>query len=287
MLCYGLRTDFQGNLFPGSAALLALADALIELKAVCECGRKATMNLRVDAEGHAVAAGAQTEIGGNDRYVALCRRHFFERLRESEARQLTLGHPRWRLVIGASHRQALVGARWDWQRLIAALPPDFVLTLVDVGSAGGLHKRWRAVPADPLGDVVRSARSGCRAGELGRGQTRVYPVALSDAPGEARALHHRARPTCRPSFGPTAEVFGRYRKKGRDAEVVATEKVPVERARCAWPAPTASGRDGAQGRYAGQRAAGADRAPRKRSNSVRAGRNRGVLLRALMPASPC
>jgi thymidine kinase len=94
VLCYGLRTDFQGNLFPGSAALLALADSLIELKAVCECGRKATMNLRVDATGHAVAAGAQTEIGGNDRYIALCRRHFFERLTESEARQLALDIPR-------------------------------------------------------------------------------------------------------------------------------------------------------------------------------------------------
>ena len=94
VLCYGLRTDFQGALFAGSAALLALADSLIELKAVCECGRKATMNLRVDADGHAVAAGAQTEIGGNDRYVALCRRHFFERLREGEARQLSLAIPR-------------------------------------------------------------------------------------------------------------------------------------------------------------------------------------------------
>ena len=94
VLCYGLRTDFQGKLFPGSAALLALADSLVELKAVCECGRKATMNLRVDADGHAVALGAQTEIGGNDRYVALCRKHFFERLRESEARQLSLGLPR-------------------------------------------------------------------------------------------------------------------------------------------------------------------------------------------------
>ena len=94
VLCYGLRTDFQGKLFPGSAALLALADSLIELKAVCDCGRKATMNLRVDEEGYAVAAGAQTEIGGNDRYVALCRRHFFKRLREGEARQLTLGLPR-------------------------------------------------------------------------------------------------------------------------------------------------------------------------------------------------
>ncbi|MFL6741031.1 MAG: thymidine kinase [Sphingomicrobium sp.] len=91
VLCYGLRTDFQAKLFPGSAALLALADTLIELKAVCECGRKATMNLRVDAEGRAVSSGAQTEIGGNDRYVALCRKHFFERLREDEARQLSLG----------------------------------------------------------------------------------------------------------------------------------------------------------------------------------------------------
>jgi thymidine kinase len=84
VLCYGLRTDFQGQLFPGSAGLLALADALVELKAVCECGRKATMNLRVDAEGRAVAQGAQTEIGGNDRYVAMCRRHFFARLRAAE-----------------------------------------------------------------------------------------------------------------------------------------------------------------------------------------------------------
>jgi thymidine kinase len=91
VLCYGLRTDFQGKLFPGSAALRALADTLVELKAVCECGRKATMNLRVDAEGHAVAAGEQTEIGGNDRYIALCRKHFFERLRESHERQLSLG----------------------------------------------------------------------------------------------------------------------------------------------------------------------------------------------------
>ena len=80
VLCYGLRTDFKGALFPGSAALLGIADALIELKAVCHCGRKATMNLRVDAQGGAVHEGAQTEIGGNDRYLALCRRHFSEAL---------------------------------------------------------------------------------------------------------------------------------------------------------------------------------------------------------------
>ncbi len=80
VLCYGLRTDFQGELFPGSAALLGIADALVEMKAVCDCGRKATMNLRVDANGKAVSEGAQTEIGGNDRYVAMCRRHFCEAL---------------------------------------------------------------------------------------------------------------------------------------------------------------------------------------------------------------
>ncbi len=81
VLCYGLRTDFQGELFPGSAALLGLADSLVELKAVCECGRKSTMNLRVDAAGNAVHEGAQTEVGGNDRYIALCRKHFLEKLR--------------------------------------------------------------------------------------------------------------------------------------------------------------------------------------------------------------
>ncbi|MBD3730230.1 MAG: thymidine kinase [Sphingomonadales bacterium] len=80
VLCYGLRTDFQGELFPGSAALLGIADSLVELKAVCHCGRKATMNLRVDESGKAVSQGAQTEIGGDDRYVALCRRHFCEAL---------------------------------------------------------------------------------------------------------------------------------------------------------------------------------------------------------------
>ena len=80
VLCYGLRTDFQGKLFEGSAALLGIADSLVELKAVCHCGRKATMNLRVDERGKAVKQGAQTEIGGNDRYVALCRKHFSEAL---------------------------------------------------------------------------------------------------------------------------------------------------------------------------------------------------------------
>ena len=80
VLCYGLRTDFQAQLFPGSAALLALADDLIELKTICHCGRKATMNLRVGPDGRALREGAQIEIGGNERYVAVCRRHFREGL---------------------------------------------------------------------------------------------------------------------------------------------------------------------------------------------------------------
>jgi thymidine kinase len=80
VVSYGLRTDFQGELFPGSAALLGIADKLVELKGVCHCGRKATMNLRVDASGAAVTEGAQTEVGGNERYVALCRKHFSEAL---------------------------------------------------------------------------------------------------------------------------------------------------------------------------------------------------------------
>ncbi len=85
ILAYGLRTDFRGALFEGSARLLALADALVEIKSVCACGRKATMNLRVDAAGAPVAEGRQTEIGGNDRYVALCRRHFSAALAAADA----------------------------------------------------------------------------------------------------------------------------------------------------------------------------------------------------------
>ena len=78
VLCYGLRTDFQGQLFPGSAALLGWADNLIELKTICHCGRKATMNLRIDSNGAPIKEGDQVEIGGNESYVAMCRRCFIE-----------------------------------------------------------------------------------------------------------------------------------------------------------------------------------------------------------------
>jgi len=78
VLAYGLRTDFQGEPFEGSKYLLAWSDNLKELKAICDCGRKAIMVLRMDADGNAVTQGSQVEIGGNDRYVSMCRKHFKE-----------------------------------------------------------------------------------------------------------------------------------------------------------------------------------------------------------------
>lgn len=79
VLAYGLRTDFQGEPFEGSKYLLAWADNLKELKAICDCGSKATMVLRLDQDGNAITEGSQVEIGGNDRYVSMCRRHFKEK----------------------------------------------------------------------------------------------------------------------------------------------------------------------------------------------------------------
>jgi thymidine kinase len=76
VLAYGLRTDFQGEPFEGSKYLLAWADTINELKAICECGAKATMTVRLDEAGNAVRQGSQIEIGGNERYVSMCRRHF-------------------------------------------------------------------------------------------------------------------------------------------------------------------------------------------------------------------
>ena len=81
VICFGLRTDFMGELFEGSARLLAVADEIRELKTICKCGRKATMNLRIDADGKAVTSGKKIEIGGNDRYVPLCRKHFYDAFR--------------------------------------------------------------------------------------------------------------------------------------------------------------------------------------------------------------
>ncbi len=78
VLAYGLRTDFLGNLFEGSQALLAWADELKELKTICHCGKKATMVIRMDENNKAIREGSQIEIGGNDRYISMCRKHFKE-----------------------------------------------------------------------------------------------------------------------------------------------------------------------------------------------------------------
>jgi len=80
VLCYGIRTDFRGELFPGSQYLLAWADNLNELKTVCHCGRKATMVVRLDSDGKVVSDGDQVVIGGNDQYQSMCRRHFAEHI---------------------------------------------------------------------------------------------------------------------------------------------------------------------------------------------------------------
>jgi thymidine kinase len=84
IMCYGLRTDFKGALFTGSAALLAIADNIKEIKTLCWCGRKATMTLRIASDGQADTDGSQIEIGGNERYISLCRQHWAAK--ESEAK---------------------------------------------------------------------------------------------------------------------------------------------------------------------------------------------------------
>ena len=76
VMCYGLRVDFRGQLFPGSAALLALADEMREIRTICHCGKKATMVVRQDKDGKPLRDGAQIQIGGNETYVSLCRRHW-------------------------------------------------------------------------------------------------------------------------------------------------------------------------------------------------------------------
>ena len=76
VMCYGLRVDFQGKLFPGSAALLALSDEMREIRTICHCGKKATMVVRQDEHGDVLKDGAQVQVGGNETYVSLCRVHW-------------------------------------------------------------------------------------------------------------------------------------------------------------------------------------------------------------------
>lgn len=85
VMCYGLRVDFLGALFPGSATLLAIADEMREVRTICHCGKKATMVIRKDAQGRVMTDGAQVQIGGNETYISLCRRHWRKAVESSKS----------------------------------------------------------------------------------------------------------------------------------------------------------------------------------------------------------
>ena len=82
VMCFGLRTDFQTKLFPGSRRLMEVADSILEIKTICDCGAKATVNARIDGSGHIVTEGAQVVLGGNDSYIAMCHKCYMRGIRE-------------------------------------------------------------------------------------------------------------------------------------------------------------------------------------------------------------
>lgn len=84
VLCFGLRADFQTHLFPGSKRLFEIADSITEIKYICECGNKAVVNARLDENGRVVTEGSQVLIGGNDRYVAMCRKCWLKKIKEQQ-----------------------------------------------------------------------------------------------------------------------------------------------------------------------------------------------------------
>lgn len=88
VMCFGLRTDFQTKLFPGSLRLMEIADTIQEIKTICDCGAKATVNARIDGDGHIVTQGAQVMLGGNDRYIAMCHRCYIRGIRENRVIRL-------------------------------------------------------------------------------------------------------------------------------------------------------------------------------------------------------
>lgn len=90
VLCFGIRTDFKGELFSGSERLLAIADKLSEIKTICHCGKKATMVIRLDEDGLVVHEGDKISVGGNERYQSMCRKHFVELMRQTEALRQTV-----------------------------------------------------------------------------------------------------------------------------------------------------------------------------------------------------
>ena len=88
VMCFGLRTDFQTHLFPGSLRLMEVADTIQEIKTICDCGAKATVNARIDSQGHIVTQGAQVFLGGNDSYIAMCHKCYIRGIRENKIIQL-------------------------------------------------------------------------------------------------------------------------------------------------------------------------------------------------------
>ena len=88
VMCFGLRTDFQTHLFPGSLRLMEVADTIQEIKTICDCGAKATVNARIDGQGHIVTQGAQVFLGGNDSYIAMCHKCYIRGIREHKVIKL-------------------------------------------------------------------------------------------------------------------------------------------------------------------------------------------------------
>ena len=88
VMCFGLRTDFQTKLFPGSRRLMEVADTIQEIKTICDCGAKATVNARIDGEGHIITQGAQVVLGGNDSYIAMCHKCYVRGIREHKVIKL-------------------------------------------------------------------------------------------------------------------------------------------------------------------------------------------------------
>ena len=88
VMCFGLRTDFQTKLFPGSLRLMEVADTIQEIKTICDCGAKATVNARIDGEGHIITHGAQVVLGGNDSYIAMCHKCYVRGIREHKVIKL-------------------------------------------------------------------------------------------------------------------------------------------------------------------------------------------------------
>ena len=88
VMCFGLRTDFKTRLFPGSRRLMELADEIQEIKTMCDCGAKATVNARIDASGHIITQGAQVVLGGNDSYIAMCHKCYIRGIRENRVIRL-------------------------------------------------------------------------------------------------------------------------------------------------------------------------------------------------------